>query len=194
MSNYLACLCLFVCFWCPGIWESGGKQEEGGLSGPYLASLTQGQHWVPWSLTSILAHLLKNGRIHPPYMSPLRPGRSRFARNDGPQASGPTWSVRLWSIIMTVALVSKATPQRTQTVSESEGAGFGAAPQCRGGGRGQRKGRSGWGTCGTTPVSQQECDFASRSTQMFLQGVFFPFRTDIQRSYSSVTWELYGDF
>lgn len=35
---------------------------------------------------------------------------------------------------MTVALVSKATPQRTQTVSESEGAGFGAAPQCRAGG------------------------------------------------------------
>lgn len=44
------------------------------------------------------------------------------------------------------------------------------------------------------PVSQQERDFASRSTQMFLQGVFFPFRMNIQRSYSSVTWELYGDF
>lgn len=163
MSNYLACLCLFVCFWCPGIWESGGKQEEGGLSGPYLASLTLGPHWVPWSLTSILAHLLKNGRIHPPYLSPLRPGRSRFARNDGPQASGPTWSVRLWSIIMTVALVSKATPQRTQTVSESEGAGFGAAHQC-----GKRVGYG-----GTTPSVSRSATSPRAQPKCFYRVCFF---------------------
>lgn len=43
-------------------------------------------------------------------------------------------------------------------------------------------------------ISQQESDFTLSSTKIFLHCMFFPFRMDIQRSYSFVTWELYGDF